>query len=725
MSFGPPTPLTYENRYFAPSDSAVVTLTVQDQPIGGLANNPVPTGYWTTPINAENKGWQNVADNWLMPSYDHPGRMFTAGNAFSPYTSAPESAHVLWDTQVVIGGLAGGPLGDRSYYTGLAYEQFYTPIIIQGQILYSDHGPTSGTNYGTRALDLYTGKQLWYLPNITFAFAQVLEIDNPNEHGALPYLWSTGSGGGFFSMDSATWTMWDAFSANTGQPPRMYLTVANVTTGTTRFGPNGELLNFALSGTGANQRLLCWNSTKAIYRTGAIDTWGPALGSTLDGRMGIEFNVSAPTTVRAALSISDINVKEGYLLASYTDNTVYPRITTDTAYKLPAKVSGSYPTTVSALWTQNRTIEATLLFTTFIQDGVYARFLGSTLMLYCYDIKTGVEKWATGPITNNGWAYFIYLVANAYGKIYTAGYDGHVRAFNVADGSQAWDFYFGSSGLETAYGSWPTYNGFSIADGKVFIGNDEHSPDSILWRGGKTYAIEAATGANVWNISGWLRNTAISNGYLTSLNNLDGLAYTIGKGPSKTTVTAPLNAVTLGQSLTITGTVTDQSPGQPDTPAISDANMGEWMEYIHMQKPKPTNAVGVPVTLTAVDSSGKTEEIGVVTSNMYGNFGASWTPKVSGLYQIIATFAGTNSYGDSAASTFVTVSPAAAASAPATSTPIATPTPTVTSTATVQPTPSPAVNPTSGSDTAVYVGLAALVIILAVAAIALVLRRRK
>jgi hypothetical protein len=153
--------------------------------------------------------------------------------------------------------------------------------------------------------------------------------------------------------------------------------------------------------------------------------------------------------------------------------------------------------------------------------------------------------------------------------------------------------------------------------------------------------------------------------------------------------------------------------------------MGEWMEYIHMQKPKPTNAVGVPVTLTAVDSSGKTEEIGVVTSNMYGNFGASWTPKVSGLYQIIATFAGTNSYGDSAASTFVTVSPAAAASAPATSTPIATPTPTVTSTATVQPTPSPAVNPTSGSDTAVYVGLAALVIILAVAAIALVLRRRK
>jgi hypothetical protein len=717
MSFGPPTPLTYENRYFAPSDSAVVSLTVQAEQVGGIANNPLPTGYWTTPINAENKGWNVVADNWLMPSYDHPGRAFTAGNAFSPYTSAPDSQHVLWKTPVVIGGLAGGPFGDKSYYTGLAYEQFYTPIIIQGQIIYTDHGPTGTSAFGTRALDLYTGKQLWYLANITFAFAQVLEIDNPNEHGTLPYLWSTSGWG------SGRWTMWDAFSANTGQPPRMLLTVANVTSGTTRFGPNGELLNFALSGTGANQRLLCWNSTKAIYRPGSIDVWSPSYGGTFDGSVGMEFNVSAPTTVNAALSVSDINVKEGYLLASYTDNSIYPRITIDTAYKLPGKVSGSYPTTVSALWTQNRTIEATLLFTTFIQDGVYARFLGSTLMLYCYDIKTGAEKWATGPITNNGWAYFTYLVANAYGKIYTTGYDGHVRAFNVADGSAAWDYDFGNAGLETAYGTWPTYNGFSIADGKVFISADEHSPDSILWRGGKTYAIEAATGANVWNISGWLRNTAISNGYLTSINNLDGLAYGIGKGPSKTTVSGPQAGVQVGAPIMITGTVTDQSPGSPDTPAISDADMGAWMEYLHMQKPMPTNAKGVDVIISVVDPTGKSTILGTATSDIGGTFGYAWTPTAAGTYQIMATFAGTASYGDSYATAYIV---AGNAPSPQAATPTPPPT-TAPPTATPTPTPSPSTpeNPTGGPDTALYVGIAAVIIIAVIAAVALILRRRK
>ena len=61
----------------------------------------------------------------------------------------------------------------------------------------------------------------------------------------------------------------------------------------------------------------------------------------------------------------------------------------------------------------------------------------------------------------------------------------------------------------------------------------------------------------------------------------------------------------------IRGTVTDIAAGtQQDeqaarfpngVPAVSDASQGAWMEYVYMQKPKPTNVTGVPVSLDVVD----------------------------------------------------------------------------------------------------------------------------
>ena len=146
-----------------------------------------------------------------------------------------------------------------------------------------------------------------------------------------------------------------------------------------------------------------------------------------------------------------------------------------------------------------------------------------------------------------------------------------------------------------------------------------------------------------------------------------------------------------------------------------------------MQKPKPNNAIGVPVTLVAVDSSGGVTEIGTVTSDMYGNFGLAWTPSSKGTYQIIANFAGTNSYGSSSASTYLTVN--AAAPAP-TTTPTNTPTQTLapTTTPTITISASPTVAPTPGiglsTETLLIAGAAVVIIIIVVAA-ALVLRTAK
>jgi hypothetical protein len=151
-----------------------------------------------------------------------------------------------------------------------------------------------------------------------------------------------------------------------------------------------------------------------------------------------------------------------------------------------------------------------------------------------------------------------------------------------------------------------------------------------------------------------VRPCAIADGYLVNANGLDGITYCYGKGKSQTTVSAPSTEVMVGQKFTITGTVLDMSPAQEGTAAVSDESMSDWMQYLHMQASKPTNATGVSVTLTAVDPNNNLISIGAVTSDTNGVYGLTWTPEVSGTYQVIATFTGSDSYGSSVSSTYFT-----------------------------------------------------------------------
>ena len=177
--------------------------------------------------------------------------------------------------------------------------------------------------------------------------------------------------------------------------------------------------------------------------------------------------------------------------------------------------------------------------------------------------------------------------------------------------------------------------------------------------------------------SGNARNYfSISDAYLVALNGYDGQIYCIGKGPSATTVSAPQLNPPLGSSVTITGTVTDQSPSGKrnaedelafalkGTPAISDADQNAWMQHIFEQQPLPTTAIGVPVILTAIDPNGNYINIGTVTSDITGAYGCNWTPQVPGTYTIIATFKGSASYGSSLAQTYMSVSEAAPTASP-------------------------------------------------------------
>jgi len=289
-----------------------------------------------------------------------------------------------------------------------------------------------------------------------------------------------------------------------------------------------------------------------------------------------------------------------------------------------------------------------------------------------YNLADGSKAWESEKADypwGFGWGY---TVASAYGKLIGLGYDG-VYAFNWNDGSIAWKFSAGYAGYETPYSTWSWMSSPQIADGKVYVGNGEHSPTTPIARGWRLFCINATTGEGIWNITGGMTSGAIADGYLTADNRYDGYMYVFGKGTSATTITASQGVINQGESIMLTGTVMDQSPGQPNTPCVSEESMTEWMEYIHMQHTVPTDVVGVTVSLDTIDPNGNPIHIADVTSDMSGTFKKLWTPDISGEYTITATFMGSNAYGSSWAETAIGVVQAQASSTPEPSTTVAQP----------------------------------------------------
>jgi hypothetical protein len=177
-------------------------------------------------------------------------------------------------------------------------------------------------------------------------------------------------------------------------------------------------------------------------------------------------------------------------------------------------------------------------------------------------------------------------------------------------------------------------------------------------------------------MDGWANPVtfALGDGVLTYWNNYDHQIYAVGKGPSSTSVTVANDVVTSGNSVMITGTVTDVSPGTTQSvnsmrfpngvPAVSDASMSDWMSYVYMSKPRPTDVTGVTVTLSVIDSNGNSRDIGSTIANADGFYSFNWKPDIEGKFAVTATFAGSESYWPSHAVTAFNVDPAAPTPAP-------------------------------------------------------------
>ena len=729
------------NDTYTASTSPVVSVIVQQQQIQDVPANPLPTGYWQRPIQSVNSPWYQISGNWLglaASTFAATGQYNASGN-FNPYTTAPNTAHILWTKPEAFGGMIGGEFGGSqtgNYYSTSQYEPKFAPIIMNGILYYTQYPGSSTYPAGWVAMDIRTGQVVWTKQtNEILRCGQTFNYISPNQYGALAYLWSIpNSATGYAYSGPLYYSVWDAM---TGNP---ILNITNALPMTLVEADDGSLIGYFVNST--SRTLNKWNSTECIlYPNGHITEnwmWRPAsAGKEINFTRGLMWSVPLTTTMPgtgAAISpnLGISKVTGDVILMLSTPNTGAVSTFFQPGWQIEAAYNAK---TGQLLWGPlNRTETAwTRIYMGPAAYGVYTEYVGETMTWTGYSLTTGAKLWGPTEPRANAWSYYGCQMIPAYGNLYAWDFGGYVNCYDMQTGTLKWSWNTGSSGYETPYGVWPlwTFTAGTVADGKVFVPVG-HMYSPPLFHGAKQLALNATTGELVWGIQSFdvTSGPAIADGVMVTLNAYDNQIYAYSKGQSATTISASPITIANGGATTIQGTVTDQSPGQTSlgipaagTPAISDESMTSWMEYLYMQQPKPSNATGVPVRLTAIDPNGNTQDIGTVTSDTSGNYAIMWTPPVPGLYKITATFEGSNSYYSSFAEVAIGVS---AAATPAPATPTSTPVSPPTSTPVATASPSPAPQPEAGPSTDMYIiAAAAVVIIVVIAAAAVFLRKRK
>ena len=643
--------LNYPGDYFAsedqtylPGQSPITTLTVQEDPIPNMPTTPLPE-YINGIVNTENREWSGIVGSWMMTFYDSTYTGYgDSGGGYNPYSTAPRSPHIRWAIPATTGGLPGGEVGTAGPYSGLSYNSFGNPPIIMHNKLfvntYANLGAFRGGGNGFACYDLQTGEELWSNNEGGITHGQHYLPSAPGRPGIHSFLWDT-------SSNNNEWKVYDPFDGS------LQMTFENITYQGTQwwwedavvYGPNGEIYVYILDGS-ANE-LTMWNSTKAFWGNGilryggdGIERFGWSSSRIYDWEEGIEWTVAIPDrSVGWHITYSIFGISDDVIIGK--SGTAGNWIDWEMGYDI---------NTGAELWADDIT-ESVQSFYNSVGEGVTAAFDLTTRTWTAKNIKTGAYLWETPPADYPWGTYGSYGSTIANGQLLHGNFDGHLYAYDLETGAINWRFYSGDAGTESVTGSWPIWQGPLVADGVVFTGTGEETPTQPLTRGNRVFAIDEETGEEIWHVAGYMSLKAVAEGVLIGYNGYDSQIYCFGKGPSATTVTAPKTEVMQGQKIVIEGTVTDQSAGAMGTPAISDEDMGDWMEYIYMQKPFPGSANGVDLSIDVIDSNGNFRNIGTTTSDNSGVFSLVWEPDNPGLYNVIATFAGSESYASSFAST--------------------------------------------------------------------------
>jgi len=655
-------------------DSDVIDLVVEEEPIDFFPAAQSPDGYWTRPIDTQNREWYTLAGSWLDGAYKR-----THYNRAAPFNDGPETAHILWDKPLAEGGLVGGDQGWFSFETGDAYEgKWANPVIIAGVLISNRH--VRGTQE-TFAINLRTGEELWskHLGD-SIDFGSLHYWDTMNMHGVWAYIWST---------QGNTWRAWDPLTG------RNDYNMTNVPGGTRVPGPNGEIMRYDIDVGDAT--ISIWNSTAAFYDRQLVieDTdefqvyhagrWRP-FGQEFDAGNGTQYTGTIPAGLLGGV---ELIIPGDRAIGSNTEWAGNPQQDFPQYWAIDLRPGHIGELIFNEPWPlpeANLHVDFTGSHPYSVEDGVFIVTAKETRQHWALSMDTGKQVW--GPTTQ--FEPYMNSFSNLYmdpwgqavcadGKLLTAGFGGVVNAYDLTNGQHLWEYKLTDIYSEQLFGNnWPAPIGF-VTDGKIYLFHMEHSVIQPMPRGAPAACISLETGDEIWRINGlrlgtrWGGQPIIGDSVIAAFSSYDNTITALGKGPSTTTV-AVRNDIALGGSAMVLGSVMDVSPGTKDTntmlrfpdgvPAVSDASMSEWMMYVYKTEQMPTTVTGVTVTLEAVDPNGNYQTLGTTTTDMFGNYGLMITPEVEGQYMIMASFSGSGAYYGSTDSTYLAVSPALAPETP-------------------------------------------------------------
>ncbi len=704
-------------------------ITVTEEPAAEFPGYPLPTEYWSRPINAQFWSWSEITGNWLdyaRPTIEAPYHIpVRPGNS-----EAPEVGHVLWAKPLfggafspLGGGLADVDTGVHAVEDGDAYEGLFTPpVIMSGVIYFNKYKADGGSNVEqvVVAADLRTGEVIWERnwDNKRLAFGQSFFFDGYNYHAVFQYLIAT---------QGSTWYFYEPTDG------RLVMTYSNVPGGGSSermYGPNGEIIIYTINL--QDGWMTKWNSQwvleaqKWIERPDGPDsTFGSwyrrYMGQTLDARIGIEWNITIPSradlpdTTRTqnvqrvrflgddvtllgcnfdrgsptgdpvtmwAITFIDRHLERWdnlqWVTTSYSDELGYEGT-------VPQKI---YDNNVELAWV--KTWEPPMEFANLniedanMEDDVFTVAFNDNPTDWGFRLSTGQELW--GP--KGPWHYqtnWSYESSNSWnvltdGLYLIGGHGGTLHALNSQTGESVWNYT-----LVDVYNTYLFNNAWRfriavITDGKIYLEHTEHSPFDPKPPAAPLVCLNFTTGERIWEINlrgtEWGNTMSMGDSILLRDNTYDQLVYALGKGPSETSIMMQDNVVSLGDTVLVTGTVLDISAGTEQerittrfpkgVAAVSDDSMSSYMEYVYMQKPRPMDTVGVPVKIQIYDPNGQYAWIGTANSDAEGNYYYSFVPDMEGTYAVIATFDGTNGYWGSESTAYLSVGPAPSPGGPIT-----------------------------------------------------------
>jgi hypothetical protein len=667
--------------YCTPAESNIVNLTVQQDMVLSWSS-PLPTDYWTRPIQPNNREWNAIAGNY---PWTYGNIVGVTGNAwhdnyYGPFIPAVNTPHIVWKQVGAMSGIIGGETGQYSMLNGPGIPS----VIYMGRCYQTRTETINGVPTSCAvSYDLRTGQVYYAIPTATVGITPThisyfrgtdTAVPGAGEAAGYTVELSTISGGRLYKVNPLT----GAITANVTLP-----------TFSSTYGSNYEIFfrdgyYYSFQGTNLTTSVPAPDINITTTYGGFFIKWA-SQGSSTNFTTRIVSNVSVilPMSFRTIYQTSNYgNIGGGIdydtMISVQQDRFIYGGFY---GFNLRAtdlttgRVIWNYTSSVSEMSSAYRPTNE------WVRNGLYIAEMERGY-IEAWNLRTGAVAWKC-EIDDVPWGEFwMYDEAAYLDLIYATGYTG-TWAINQTTGTVAWQYADPAIPFETPYTSHgaSTYSvqNIRVIGGLVYVANSEHTPSMPATRGWGLMCLDGLTGELQWKLSGTAMSAGpAADGYLTAASSYDGTFYVLGKSESITTVSGPQTAVTQGGSVVLTGTVLDQAPASKGHACVSDESMATYMDYLHLQMPidgiyHNATISGVPVSLDATDPNGNYIHIGDTTSDMSGTYGFVWTPDNVGKYTVTATFMGSKAYGSSYGETAIGVVAAPEQTVAPTATPIAQP----------------------------------------------------